>query len=142
MDPVAVLHEGVAILDSVLGPLGFSFTMTGAGPSSGGPFARGRFTGGDRSLSLSVRHSLGEVVYQAAGSRDVPHEWYMQSKLGRAGGNAYPGYSDDPLDGFRHLAHDLERYCAEFLSGTDAEWCAVADAAEAVGQRRGFSALS
>jgi hypothetical protein len=85
---------------------------------------------------------LGEVVYQATGAHEVPHEWYMRAKLGRAGGNAYPGYSNDPLDGFRHLAHDLERHCAEFLTGTDAEWRAVAEAAAAVGQSRGFSALS
>jgi hypothetical protein len=138
MDPVAVLYEGVAILEPMLGSAGFSFTTTGAGPSSGGPFARGRFTRGDRSLSVSVRHSLGDVVYQVAGNRDIPHEWYMRAKLGPAGGNAYPGYSNDPLDGFRHLVHDLEHHCAEFLYGTDDEWRAVACAAEAVSQRRGF----
>ena len=31
---------------------------------------------------------------------------------------AYPGFSQDPLDGFRHLSEDLKKYGADFLSGT------------------------
>lgn len=30
---------------------------------------------------------------------------------------AYPGLSEDPLDGFRHLADDIQRFAADFLTG-------------------------
>jgi len=44
----------------------------------------------------------------------------------------------ESLEEFRHLAHDLEQYCAEFLVGSDSEFLAVAAQAEAAKQIRGF----
>jgi hypothetical protein len=35
----------------------------------------------------------------------------------QSGENAYPGFADDPLDGFRHLRADLERFGDDFLTG-------------------------
>lgn len=56
----------------------------------------------------------------------IDHADYMSVAAGR-GQNQYPGFSDDPLDGFRHLAHDLCAYCAAFLSGPDAEFIRVVE---------------
>ena len=39
--------------------------------------------------------------------------------LGVADQAAYPGFSDDPLDGFRHLRSDLERFAEPFLTGKE-----------------------
>ncbi len=42
----------------------------------------------------------------------------MRALLGRDGGNRYPGFSEDPLDGFRGLVFDQEPYCSDFLHGS------------------------
>ncbi len=42
----------------------------------------------------------------------------MRALLAPSGGNQYPGFSDDPLDGFRHLAHNLENFASDFLNGS------------------------
>jgi hypothetical protein len=47
----------------------------------------------------------------------VSHDAYLRALTKGEGGNQYPGYSDDLLDGFRHLAHDLQKFCDDFLSG-------------------------
>jgi hypothetical protein len=140
MDVVAILLAGRALLDPVLTPHGFRFTSVDTGVGSGGRFARGAYVRGDRRLALSFRYSLGDVVYHAAGVV-LAHEDYMREKLGRVGGNAYPGFPADPRDGFRHLAHDLAHFCGEFLSGSDAEFRALAARAEVASQPRGFRAL-
>src|SRR5690349_18493619 len=116
---------------------GFVYVDGESGVGSGAEYARGAFVRGDRRLEFSVRESLGEVVYYAAGAA-VAHEFYMRAKLGRRGPNEYPGFSKDPVEEFRHLAHDLAQYCAEFLVGSDSEFLAVAAQAEAAKQIRGF----
>ena len=43
----------------------------------------------------------------------------MCSILGKPNLSYYPGFSNDPLDAFRHLRDDLQNYCDEFLEGTN-----------------------
>lgn len=109
------LRAGVAILDTVLTPSAFHFVLQGAGKGSGGHFAFGKYVRDDRSLELHYRFSLGLVSYYL-GSDSLDHETYMRF-LGVFGENSYPDFPETPLDSFRSLAKDLERYCVDFLSG-------------------------
>ena len=52
------------------------------------------------------------------------HEDFAHAAVGR-GQARYPGFSDDPLDGFRDLATDLVRFGSVFLAGTTAEFAAL-----------------
>jgi hypothetical protein len=45
----------------------------------------------------------------------------MWAVTGRKWSTEYPGFSDDPLDGFRHLRADLEKHGSSFLTGSDAD---------------------
>ena len=123
MDPAEMRRVGAAILEQVLSPLGFGFEAGEVGKGSGGPFAQGAFVRGNRRLEFSTRYSLGLVEYRV-GSRVVSHEDYMRVVAGR-GNNAYPGFSDDPIDGFRHLASDLQQFAGVFIDGSDAEFDAL-----------------
>ena len=118
--PADVLRAGCEILDSVLVPHGFHFALREAAKSCGGHFAWGEYIRGDRRLALHFQWSLGLVTYHL-GDVQVAHEPYVRTVHGVSGENAYPGFSDDPLDGFRHLRHDLEQYGSAFLRGTDEE---------------------
>jgi len=115
-----VLEAGRQILAPVLEPAGFVFVPHYSGKSSGGYSACGAFTRKKRSLELHFRYSLGLVSY-SVGRRRLSHRDYMRS-LGHEQEAAYPGFSDDPLDGFRHLREDLERFGAEFLTGSAADF--------------------
>ncbi len=142
MNPVELLHAGAELLAPVLEPAGFRFTEGETGTGSGGPFAVGLCSKGARQLELHVRGGLGIVVYRAP-NVVVTHEVLMRA-AGNGGRTAYPGFSHDPLDGFRHLRADLEQFGAVFLRGTDdafTEQAALGDARTA-GARRGFGALS
>jgi hypothetical protein len=121
MDVYEIFREGCRILDEVMKPQDFSLVEAGSGLSSGGTFARGEYVRGDRRLEIHFRHSLGLVTYHM-GSLSLTHDAYMRAMLGRGGGNQYPGFSFDPLDGFRHLRHDLSHFCGDFLSGSDEEF--------------------
>ena len=112
-DPVTVVTAGSVILGDVLSPAGFTFQPSGAGHSSGGQSAAGRFTKGSLYLEFHFRHSLGLVVY-GWGDATLSHADYLR---GLAATGAYPGYSADPLDGFRHLALDLAGPLSGFLDG-------------------------
>jgi hypothetical protein len=141
MNPAELLHAGATLLAPVLEPAGFRFTDGDQGSGSGGPFAVGAFRKGARELELHVRGGLGIVVYRAP-NVVVAHEVLMRAAANGAR-PAYPGFSDDPLDGFRHLMQDLERFGAVFLHGSDkalAEQAALGEARSAA--RRGFGALS
>lgn len=142
MDPSALLRAGAELLAPVLTPAGFAVGPVEAGVGSGGPFAVGRFTRGDgRALELHVRGALGIVVYRAPGVA-VEHAPLMRAAAGDER-PAYPGFSADPLDGFRHLRADLERFGAAFLAGSDVEFAAQAARGQALAQeRRGFRALA
>src|SRR4051794_33153215 len=80
---------------------------------SGGPFAVGRYTRGAWWLELHVREAQGIVNYGIGDAR-LEHRPYMEL-LGVREQTAYPGFSDDPVDGFRHLRPDLERFAGAFL---------------------------
>ena len=112
-----LLERGVAELSPVLAPAGFEFIETDDGATNGGTFASGEFLRGDRRLELHVRSSLSMVRYHFD---DVPlaHEDLVRGVRALEGISAegqYPGFSNDPMAGFRHLRHDLELFGAIFL---------------------------
>ena len=117
MSPTEILRAGSEILVPIMEPHGFTFVEGPSGESSGGNFARGDFVRDDRRLELHLRHSLGLVTYHC-GPLSATHESYMRQLLGDGGAHRYPGFSDDPLDGFRHLAHDIENFAGDFLTGS------------------------
>ena len=127
--PSEILREGRAALDPVLNAHGFSFKEGPAARSCGGPFASGTYVSGNRTLEIHFRFSLGLVTYHF-GERSLDHESYMRAVLGNAGGNRYPGFSDDPISGFENLAYDLEKFATTFLRGDSKEFARYADAAE------------
>src|SRR5688572_17765486 len=108
MKPEQLLLTGCEVLNPVLVPHGFQFRLDEVGIGSGGHFAMGEYSRAQRALELHFRHSLGLVTYKL-GSVNASHELMMRA-LHVQGQNEYPGFSEDPLDGFRHLARDLERY--------------------------------
>ena len=114
MNPKDNLVAGATILAPLLSSHGFSFEFREEGRGSGGCFAWAEFVREERRLELHFRHSLGLVTYHV-GPLHARHESYMK-ELGVLGRNQYPGFSNDPLDGFRQLANDLG-YAADFLSG-------------------------
>jgi len=116
--PQQALEAGVEFLDVLLRPQGFVYTALAAGAGSGGSFASGEFRRGNRSLELHYRYSLGLVTYHV-GALVLSHEDYMWSVLGARWRSEYPGFSKEPLDGFRHLRADLENHCNDFLAGSD-----------------------
>ena len=103
----------------MLVPAGFEFVETDDGATSGGSSASGEFRRGDRRLELHVRTSLGLVRYHF-GEESLAHEDLVRGvrALDRiAEEGQYPGFSDDPMAGFRHLRHDLDRFGDVFLRG-------------------------
>jgi hypothetical protein len=117
-DPEEILREGSELLMPLFAEHGFVFARSGAGDSSGGRFASAEFRRDDRRLEFHFRFSLGMVCYHL-GSESISHEEYMCSVLGKPNLSHYPGFSNDPLDAFRQLREDVEKYCIEFLDGTD-----------------------
>ena len=110
-----VLRKGAQFVQAVLAPHGFNFEIRGTGSSSGGTFAWGEFVRGNRGLELHFRYSLGIVRYHIA-DQSASHETYMR-ELGAWADCRYPGFSEDPMDAFRNLAHDLT-VAEDFLFGT------------------------
>lgn len=112
---------GVKILAHVLDAHSFLFEPenTRREPSLvdlGPEVAFGEFVRGDRRLLVEFGWSLGLVKYYV---RDlwIEHAPYMRALGVETGATAYPGFSDDPLDAFRHLRIDLERFGSDFLTG-------------------------
>ena len=119
MTPSELLERGAAELTPVLGPAGFEFIQSDEGTDSGGPFASGEFLKGDRRLELQVRSGLGLVRYHF-GDESLAHEDLVRGVRaleGIAGEAQFPGFSNDPMVGFRHLRHDIDRFGAIFLRG-------------------------
>lgn len=87
-----------------------------------------------------MRHALGEVRYRVDAAT-LLHEDFARAGVGR-GQARYPGFSDDPLDGFRDLATDLVRFGSVFLADTTGEFAALVTKAERSRPPRGFAALS
>jgi hypothetical protein len=118
-EPGELLERGAAELVGVLGPAGFEFVLTEEGTGSGGALASGEFRRGDRRLELAVRSSLGLVRYHF-GEESLSHEELVRGvrALEKIAEEAeYPGFSEDPMAGFRHLRHDLDRFGSVFLRG-------------------------
>lgn len=130
VNPSEILQAGCEILDAVLVPHGFARMPIEAGKGSGGHFAMTEYVRGERRLEVHYRFSLGLVAYHV-GDSHVSHQSYMRQVLGPGGGNQYPGFSQDPLDGFRHLAHDLGHFGSDFLQGSAADLRRAAQAAAA-----------
>lgn len=114
-----ILADGIAIIEPFLRSHNFKYERGAEGTGSGGEFARGRFVGRDRTIELHVRRALGLVRYHV-GEYSLSHDEYMKAVTGSKG--EYPGYSSDPLDGFRHLLDDLRRHGRTFLSGDEQEF--------------------
>jgi hypothetical protein len=134
-----LLARGREILDPALVPHGFRFESGTVGAGSGGPFARGAYVREHHCLEFSVRWALGEVIYRV---RDtvITHEDLMRVVAGPRKAK-YPAFSEDPLDGFRHLREDLERHGKVFLRTMDEDFEAVAERAAATPPRRGVARL-
>lgn len=117
--PTQLLERGVAELTPVLGPAGFEFIQSDDSADSIGPFATGEFLKGDRRLELEVRSSLTRVRYHF-GDESLAHEDLVRGVRtldGISEEAQYPGFSSDPMAGFRHLRHDIEFFGAIFLRG-------------------------
>ena len=117
MTALETLRKGTEILGPLLSTNGFTYCEGGVGRGSGGEYASGKYVKEERILEIHFRHSLGLVTYHI-GSESMRHEVFMRALLGRPGGNHYPGFASDPMDGFRDLRYDLENFGADFLKGT------------------------
>ncbi len=114
-----VFEQGVAKLAEVLGPAGFSFASTDEDTGNGDLSAIAEFRRADRRLELHFHRGLVLVRYHFA-EQSLSHEELARGMRGLEGIAAeaqFPGFSDDPADGFRHLRVDLERFGAIFLTG-------------------------
>jgi hypothetical protein len=140
MNALEIFRAGCKALDEVMNPHGFFLVEGASGKSSGGNFASGEYVRGNRRLEIHFRFSLGLVSYHM-GSLSLGHEAYMRALLGKGGGNQYPGFSNDPLDGFRHLGYDLAHFCGDFLCGSGEEFGRCAITAEEQRKIKGFRAL-
>ena len=117
--PAKILADGVDILRAILESHEFEYVRGLESAGSGGRFARGSFVREDRHLEFSVRRALGLVRYHV-GSVSLSHDEYVRAVSGFSG--EYPGYSAEPLDGFRHLLSDLREHGDIFLSGSTDEF--------------------
>jgi hypothetical protein len=113
-EPRVKLEAGARILAQSLEPHGFTFALVATGKGSGGHFAEGEFRRDDRRLEFHFRQSLGLVRYHV-GAHSASHASYMEA-LGVAGQTRYPSASDDPLEGFRHLASDIHQFVQDFVT--------------------------
>ena len=138
--PREILHLGCEVLDPILHAHGFSFEYGGEGPSSGGPYAFGSYVNTDRRIEIHFRHSLGLVTYHF-GEASLDHEAYMRALLGDAGGNKYPGFSDNPLDAFGDLADDLQSFAGAFLNNDAEGFMRCVAKAEELKKTSGFARL-
>jgi hypothetical protein len=141
MKPAEAMEEGRRILEPVLGASGWRFEPGPIGTSSGGDFAQANFIHDDRRLELHVRRSLGLVKYHI-GEVALSHEAYMEALVGRRGASKYPGFSADPIDGFRDLAADLQAHCMDFVAGPGDQFRQCAERARDLAKAGGFKALT
>jgi hypothetical protein len=139
-DPESLLAFGREVLDPVLEAAGFRFLAGDAGRGSGGHYTRADYTRGSRRLELHYRRSLGLVRYHV-GHVSLAHREYVDAVAGSRAPREYPGFSDDPRDGFRHLRADLERYGSAFLEGSDEDFRRLVESS-AMSRRGGISRLN
>jgi hypothetical protein len=132
---LAILDAGAKVIGVIVEPHGFVWVQGKTHEGHPGNAARGSFVKGDRQLVLGFRWSLGPVTYHI-GTTAVSHEAFMRY-VGHHADAEYPGYSSDPLDAFRHLASDLQKFGGDFLFGGGA----TIVAASRVSYVGGFGAL-
>jgi len=144
MDADTKLEQGCALLAPVLEAQGFAYEPGAVTSDETQEVARGAFRRADgRRLELSVVRALADehdaggtaarcvlrdVVYRL-GELALAHEAYMAVVLGEEGSNQYPTFGGQPLDGFRHLRHDLECYATVFLRGPESHFKLIAERA-------------
>lgn len=144
MNAKVTLEQGCALLAPVLEAQGFAYEIGAATQDDKQELARSAFARPDgRRLELSVvralraedgerianaRSVLRDVVYRV-GPLALQHEAYMAVVLGEEGSNQYPTFGGEPLDGFRHLRHDIECYATVFLRGPEAHFKVIAERA-------------
>jgi hypothetical protein len=138
-----LLLRGVAELTQVLGPAGFEFVQTEDEVTTGGAFASGEFLRGDRRLELQVRSSLTLVRYhfdeESMSHEDLVRGVRALEAISEEG--QYPGFSSDPMVGFRHLRHDIERFGAIFLRGGAKAFRALKKWVDKHPKKSGFAGL-
>jgi hypothetical protein len=138
--PVEILGEGLIAIDPVLNSHGFQFKSGPAGNSSGGRYASGAYSNGERRLEIHFRNSLGLITYHF-GELSVDHASYMEAVLGGNKGNRYPGFSDSAQVQFDDLAFDLQHFAISFLSGSFKEFAKHVGIAQASKKIQGFARI-
>jgi hypothetical protein len=144
MNAEQTLAEGCALLAPALEPHGFIYAAGDATHDESQETVRGTFARPDgRRLELTVvrvlktedgdkvanpRSVLRDVIYHV-GQLSLQHEAYMAVVLGEEGSNQYPTFGGQPLDGFRHLRHDVESYATVFLRGPESHFKVIAERA-------------
>jgi hypothetical protein len=138
------LEQGCALLAPPLEAQGFAYERGDVACTDRQEVACGTFARADgRRLELTVvrvlatedgskvpnaRSILRDVVYRV-GELSLEHEAYMAVVLGEEGSNQYPTFGGQPLDGFRHLRHDMECYATAFLRGPESHFKVIAERA-------------
>lgn len=120
------------MLRPILSPFGYALVETSQGKGSGGLVATGRWVAGERVIETHVRWALGIVVYRW-GDLELTHQEFLRV---RGLDGAYPGFSDDPMDGFRHLAADLAGPARPLLACDHSEFAAMVEIAGVTPTRR------
>jgi hypothetical protein len=144
MNAATTLEQGCALLAPLLEAQGFAYEAGAATSDETREVASGAFARADgRRLELTVvrvlateggdevpnaRSTLRDVVYRV-GERALAHDAYMAVVLGEEGSNQYPSFGGHPLDGFRHLCHDVECYATVFLRGPQSHFKVIAERA-------------
>lgn len=144
MNAATTLEQGCALLAPLLEAQGFVYEAGAATSDEKQEVARGAFARADgRRLELTVvrvlateggaevenaRSALRDVVYRF-GDLTIAHNAYMAVVLGEEGSNQYPSFGGNPLDGFRHLCHDMECYATAFIRGPEPHFKVIAERA-------------
>src|SRR6266571_9517877 len=128
MDAIELRRRGVELLSPVLVPYGFVYQASEVDRGSGGLYAHG----GSHERTVRWNSACAMRSVRSAIASMLPRyctKYFARAAVGR-GQARYPGFSDDPLDGFRDLATDLVRFGSVFLAGTTAEFAALVTKAE------------
>jgi hypothetical protein len=136
----ALLSEGAQLLAPILEPNGFSFRPGEAGNGSGGQFAAGAFVASNRAVEFSVRHGLELVTYRLGGE-EITHEEFLRY-AGLWGKHRYPDFGSSTAASFAALAHDLQVFFGDFISGECIQFQKVLASRNAQPNKfKGFGAL-
>jgi hypothetical protein len=134
------LENGVAVLMPLLSAAGFRYEFKSEGKGSGGDFARCAFVSGNKCLELSFRYSLGCVEYKI-GSTAISHSDYMDA-IGFRSKAKYPGFSNENIEAFEHLASDISNYADTFLTGSENTFAHLINSFNSSPKKSGFAWLS